>query len=299
MVVSMTGYASTNTVINIDERTKVNVSMSLKSLNSRFFEASCKLPYALSHMETTLIKLFKLQLGRGHIYFNVHMQESKLFKGSIEPSINLIEGYVHAIEKIKQQLPLSGSLTIEQILRIPDAFTMPQQEVDEAVEQQLLEVTQDLINKLIDAQKKEGIQLAADLQTRVARMQQEITEIEKESGRLIEQQKAKVQAAVEELTVSGSEDQIAEMRKNALYSMLDKMDIHEEIVRFTSHLKNFNDHLNSEIREKGKQLDFTLQELGREINTIAAKCSDASIGSRAITIKVELEKAREQVQNIV
>jgi len=89
------------------------------------------------------------------------------------------------------------------------------------------------------------------------------------------------------------------MRKNALFALLDKMDIHEEIVRFKSHLKSLHHQLDSAEIEKGKRLDFTLQELGREINTIAAKCSDATIGALAINVKVELEKAREQTQNIV
>jgi len=84
-----------------------------------------------------------------------------------------------------------------------------------------------------------------------------------------------------------------------LYISLDKMDIHEEIVRFKSHLKNITQQLESEKKEKGKRLDFTLQELAREINTLSSKCSDASITSQAINIKVELEKSREQTQNIV
>jgi len=81
--------------------------------------------------------------------------------------------------------------------------------------------------------------------------------------------------------------------------MLDKIDIHEEIVRFKSHLATIDEQLSAPEAEKGKRLDFTFQELGREINTISAKCSDAAIGKRAINVKVEIEKAREQVQNIV
>lgn len=295
----MTGFAAINTTIAVDDQTEINVSISIKSLNSRFFEATCKIPYALSHMETTFIKLLKNNLVRGHVYLTVHMQESKLFRGTIEPSLNLIEGYLAAVEKIKQQFGVSGTLTVEHIVRIPDAFIMPQQEIDEHIEQQFLTITQELIKKLIATQKKEGHQLFVDLIERVNRLQQEIIAIEQASADLIAQQKTKVQAAIEELANAGTEDQLAEMRKNSLYAMLDKMDIHEEIVRFKTHLKNFSDILNNTAHEKGKLLDFTLQELGREINTIAAKCSDASIGSRAITIKVELEKAREQVQNIV
>jgi uncharacterized protein (TIGR00255 family) len=92
---------------------------------------------------------------------------------------------------------------------------------------------------------------------------------------------------------------LADMRKNALFALLDKMDIHEEIIRFKSHTENIKKQIAGQSIEKGKKLDFTLQELGREINTITAKCSDALIGAHAIDIKVEIEKAREQIQNIV
>ena len=99
--------------------------------------------------------------------------------------------------------------------------------------------------------------------------------------------------------LSGTEDAHAELQRRAVYTALDKMDINEEIVRFKTHLKSLRSTLASDAAEKGKRIDFTLQELGREINTIAAKCSDASISTRAINIKVDLEKAREQAQNIV
>ena len=95
------------------------------------------------------------------------------------------------------------------------------------------------------------------------------------------------------------QNDMADARKSAMYAMLDKIDIHEEIVRFQSHLKNLQDLLNSAGVEKGKRLDFTFQELAREINTITAKCSDSKICEQAINIKVEIEKSREQTQNIV
>ena len=110
-------------------------------------------------------------------------------------------------------------------------------------------------------------------------------------------QKQKINEALAELENDTSK--FAEMQKNALYAILDKIDVHEEIVRFKNHLKTLLASLESSDIEKGKRIDFILQELSREINTITAKCSDATISSHAINIKVELEKAREQTQNIV
>jgi uncharacterized protein (TIGR00255 family) len=300
MLVSMTGFASADAMLNLQGQEKINVSMSLKSLNSRFFETSCKLPYPFLSLETEFIKLFKEKLIRGHIYFTVYMEESKLFKGTVEPSLALIQGYMQAIATLKQHIPsMQGSLTVDNLFRIPNAFTQREWTLDEATKKQVFDLVQQLIISLQEAQQKEGAVLAADLAERTRRLSLEIETIHQESNHLMEQQQHKVQTAMQEIAATGNGDQLAEIRKNALLAMLDKMDIHEEIVRFKSHLKNFNDHLKKATHEKGKQLDFILQELGREINTVCAKCSDASIGSRAITVKVELEKAREQVQNIV
>jgi uncharacterized protein (TIGR00255 family) len=300
MLVSMTGFASTDAMLVLNGQEKINISMSLKSLNSRFFETTCKLPYLFSSLETDLIKLFKEKLIRGHIYFTVYMEESKLFKGDVEPSLALIKGYMQAIEKLKQHVPsMQGSLTIDNLFRIPNAFTQREWTLDEATKNQIFNLIHQLIISLQEARQKEGAVLAADLAERTRRLSAEIETIHQESNRLMEEQQHKVQIAMQEIIASGNGDQLAEIRKNALLAMLDKMDIHEEIVRFKSHLENFNDYLHKTTHEKGKQLDFILQELGREINTVCAKCSDASIGSRAITVKVELEKAREQIQNIV
>jgi uncharacterized protein (TIGR00255 family) len=131
--------------------------------------------------------------------------------------------------------------------------------------------------------------------------------IEKNSQEALELQKEKIRQVMQEVS---SDDQAAvDARKGALYTLLDKMDINEEVVRFKAHLHNLMTHVRAPLPpekeiigsqlEKGKQLDFTLQELAREINTIAAKCSDARISASAINVKVAVEKIREQVQNIV
>ncbi len=128
-------------------------------------------------------------------------------------------------------------------------------------------------------------------------MKKEITAIEKRFKEQVIEHKEKLNTLMQELHADESE--LATARKTALYMALEKIDIHEEIVRFFSHLENLTLLLNSDDIEKGKRSDFTLQELAREINTITAKCSDARISQLAINIKVDIEKAREQVQNIV
>lgn len=297
MITSMTGFANRNVILELSKDYKVTISISLKSLNSRFFETTCKLPFALSHLETDFIKLFKTKLYRGHIYFTIHISSPNVLKSSVEPSLPIVKAYINAVNQIQKKFDLEGSLSLHDLLQLPNIFNVEEQTLDNASTKLLFDITNQLIEELITARKKEGAELKKDLVIRIKNMGKEIKTIEKASNILMKQQKEKISNELkdfEEVEPEGSE-----LRRQMLYAALDKIDIHEEIVRFTSHLKNLSEQLDAPGVEKGKRLDFTLQELSREINTIAAKCSDVAIGSLAINIKVELEKTREQVQNIV
>jgi len=298
MILSMTGFATKTITLHPDDGNKVNISISIKSLNSRFFETTIKLPYTLSSIETDLIKLLKEKLIRGHIYVTINMSSQVLLKGMVEPSMSTVEGYVNGAQQIQKRFSnVTGSMSIDALLQLPNVFIMEEKEIDQAIVQQIMQATSTLLTSLIQAKKEEGAALKQDLLNRTSIMTREIQQIEQSAIALLEEQKNKVNKAFQEIELD--ETKLSDVRKAALYAILDKIDIHEELVRFDSHLKKLIEHLDSPEVEKGKRLDFTIQELGREINTIAAKCSDATIGAQAINIKVELEKAREQTQNIV
>lgn len=298
MVLSMTGFATKNFMLPLDEHSKVNIVISLKSLNSRFFETTFKLPHTLSNLETDLIKVLKKKLVRGHMYLTIYMSNQAVLKGNVEPSTKTIEGYLKAVQQIKKDFSsIEGNLSLDTLLTLPNVFMMEEKEIDPATIQLINDAVNTLVDDVIATKKEEGTTLQKDILQRIAIMTQEITAIDSAAQVLMHAQKEKVNQAIQEL--DADETKLAEVRKSALFMILDKIDIHEELVRFKSHLANITQQLESADIEKGKRLDFTLQELGREINTIAAKCSDANIGARAINIKVELEKAREQTQNIV
>lgn len=297
MIQSMTGFASKTLVIFPSAETPVNISLSLKALNSRFFETTCKLPFALNNFETDFIKLFKTRLQRGHIYFTIHASSQHILNCTVKPNLDVVQGYVDATQMITSKFNIQGTLTLNDIVTLPNVFNTEEQEIDEQSRKLIFQAVEQLIDEVVEARKKEGASLKKDLEQRTFTAQNEIDAIEKAFTALMEQQKAVVSEELEGLETV--QEDIAESRRQVLYTMLDKIDIHEEIVRFKSHLSNFSSQLTSPSVEKGKKLDFTLQELAREINTIAAKCSDSTISGLAINIKVELEKAREQVQNIV
>lgn len=294
---SMTGFASKIFVITIPSGERSSISLNLKSLNSRFFETSIKLPLNLSYLETSLIKQFKDTLRRGHIYFTIFLSNPNIFEGSITPAMTIIDGYMTAMKNIKTKYGLVDDIKLDNVLRLPNIFSKQEEPLDETSINQILNAVTELINKVIDDRIAEGNTLALDIDNRITIIKKEMEAISERAHIFVDEWKKKVHATLQEI---GADDNlIANAQKSGLYSMLDKIDIHEEITRFNSHLQKLVTHLHSAETEKGKRLDFTLQELGREINTIAAKCSDSIISSHAINVKVEIEKIREQIQNIV
>jgi uncharacterized protein (TIGR00255 family) len=297
MIQSMTGFAAKTIVISGENNEKTSVSISIKSLNSRFFDTTFKLHYSLSSLEHLILSLAKDILHRGHIYCTIHVTNPNAFRGAVQPSLATIESYCTAIDAIKEQCHIDQPIHLEHILQLPNIFSMEEAEISNHTIEQILTCAQELLHNVCTMREQEGLSLQKDLENRIEIMNQEINSIAEKSVAVIEKQKAKILKTLQE--IHADEALFASAQKNALYGMLDKLDLNEEIVRFKSHIKNLAENLQSSATEKGKRIDFLLQELGREINTISAKCSDASISEHAINIKVEIEKAREQAQNIV
>lgn len=297
MLYSMTGFASKIISIEPEPGNRATLTLSLKSLNSRFFEASCRLPYALSQFETDFIKILKNNLHRGHVYFTIHLSDQNIFKTEVEPALATLNAYLKAIKEIQKQANVKGEASISDILQLPNIFILQEKGIDDDTKNKIYNAVKSLINDLIEERKKEGSILEKDLEKRFALMHDKILEIEKLFE--IEMQKKKEEVSLKLEEINKESETFAEVQRQALYYVLDRLDITEEIVRFKSHLENIKKILASSNIEKGKQLDFTMQELGREINTIASKGPSTQINQLAITVKVEIEKSREQVQNIL
>lgn len=299
MLQSMTGFSTKTALFTTSTAHQLSVTLNLKSLNSRFFESTCRLPQPFLHLEIAIIKLLKKELRRGHVYFTVTMSSGATLQGSIKPSLEIAQAYVHALQEIKSATGIESPVTLDHLIRLPNLFSVEESSVDPDIEQQLIHATQELVQELVKTRIQEGAFLLTDITTRLAFLQDEIQHIASRSQIVTLEYKKKIEAALQEINATIEINSAAEAQKNTLCAILDKIDIQEEITRFQGHLASLNTHLQSTEPEKGKRLDFILQELNREINTIASKCSDSDIGSRAISVKVELEKIREQAQNIV
>jgi len=308
MLLSMTGFGSKTVSLPVKkgaehqlgaERRRgeeMSLVVEIKSLNSRFFESVCKMPSSLGFLEIPIVNLIKEKLIRGRVFIFVKMSGNGGYFERVVPVTKIIKDYFDAVKKVKKDFSIKGDLQISDIVTLPNAFSFDQEEVGKSVEQAILKVVGQVVEQVIKTRAAEGDRLQKDLEKRFVMCKTFIDKIKKLFDEFMKEKKAE---AEELLVKSKSGDQEAEKQLTECYELLNKIDVHEEIVRFNSHLNSVEKLLQSKESEKGKRFDFTLQELGREINTIAAKCSNFGISSVAVDVKVELEKVREQVQNIV
>ncbi len=301
---SMTGFSSSTLTLPYskskqDEGAGINLTMTLKSLNSRFFELNCKVPFALSKLETDLIKYFKSRLHRGNIYFTIHMSNQNALSPAVKPSIDIISHYLKSVNQIQELFPIEGSLTIRDLISLPNIFENTEEAIPESTFKIIHDAVEKLTDNLLETRAKEGKALKEDLNGRISKIQYNMGLIEPRANQVIEERKKQLDQALKTAITNTNSDSSSDAQSLIIYNQLERIDIHEEIVRFKAHLTNLVSLIESPDQEKGKKIDFTLQELFREINTITSKCSDAQISNLAINIKVELEKAREQTQNIV
>lgn len=296
MLLSMTGY-SNGTVVLHTQNGEFAVEFELKTINSRYFEALCKLPASFSFLELKIVNLLQEKLIRGRTYLTVRFTEGNEAFDAVVPSLKIIQGYVDAAKTIKSKFNLNGDLTLPELMRLPNVFVQQKSELSEQEQKEFFDGLVHLIEKLLKTRAEEGARLQLDLEGRFDLCAKKIAEIEKFFQIAITEHKKLVD---EQLKLSQGGDEFAKKQAEDLLLSLNKMDIQEEITRFVSHLKSvktvFSDNT---MNEKGKRLDFILQELLREINTLMAKCTTFDVSSISVDIKVELEKVREQVQNIV
>ncbi|MCK4264852.1 YicC family protein [Candidatus Babeliales bacterium] len=296
MLLSMTGYSSGVLDLTIAKGRIVSISIEIKTLNSRFFELTARLSRNLSFLETDIHTLLRKKLIRGRIYCSILPTTGEGELGTVIPSIKTAQDYVRASEDIKKKCKISGELTISDLVNLPNVFEAEKPAITETIKKALLKKVVEVAEKLTKQRSIEGSNLKKDIEKRFLLCKKSLDKISIIYEKLMEEHK-KIISKTSQLAEAGSEE--ARSRLEDLYVMLNKIDIHEEIIRFKSHLEGSKFLIKNREIEKGKRLDFTLQELVRETNTIAAKCSNAEISRYAVDIKVELEKVREQTQNVL
>jgi len=295
---SMTGFASTTITLPPNTHNQsAQLTINLKSLNSRFFEATCRIPYALMPLEIDIISHARTQLKRGSVLINMSVNDASYFKGPVQASLPTIESYLTALKTAQHNFKLPGEVTLTMILQLPNIFIMEEETIPEPVKKHILAGLDQALTTLKEVRATEGAQLFNDINARVEQLKKLLTAIEQTFKITFKQRQEEINTQLN--TLGKLSGEVAQQQRMQLYLELDRIDVQEEITRFNAHLTTLAKTLTGPQEEKGKTLDFTLQELGREINTLSAKCANGDMSSHAVAIKVELEKCREQVQNIV
>lgn len=296
MISSMTGFANVAVTMLENEQEQCTVDIEIKTFNSRFFEPTCKLPGALGGYEMEITSRLKTALIRGRVYVTVRITGHGALLEKMVFSPARVQEYIDAAQYIKAHFGIAGDLSIAQIMNMPQVFASEKAVLSDEATARFMHGVDEAIRQTLGAREREGKNLLVDLQQRLTIIAATIERIREIVGRLIIEQKAEV--ALQQQKAQEGDEQAKAVLSERL-SALDKMDVHEEIIRFGSHMTALTRLLGDSTLEKGRKLDFTLQEMMREINTITAKCTHYEMSAAAVDVKVEIEKIREQIQNIV
>ncbi len=275
-----------------------SLDVELKSVNSRFLDAHIRMPRQMSALEDRIRKFLKQRLVRGRVDLFINYESLEESSVTFRPDIALAEGYVQAARRLKMEVGLPGELEISHLLQVlRDAITAKEEPADtELLWSRLAPVLEDAVAAAEKMSEAEAANLVSDISARLDRIEALIEEIGKRAPERLEEAKSALKERIASLLDEAVLDESRLAQEVAI--LTDRMDITEELVRARSHIGQFRHYLDKG-GEVGRRLDFLVQEIFREVNTISSKASDSSISQIVVEIKGELEKIREQVQNLV
>ncbi len=293
MVRSMTGYGRAEAILDGQKYT-----VEIKSLNHRFLEISLRLPSSLSALEMEIKKKIGEPLLRGKIDVSIRrdVQSSAENGQYLALNLPLAQNYFNLLMQLKQSLNLQDDIRLEMIAGQKDVFQMAElPQDDSALWQGLTAVLEEALAGMMEMRRREGEILSRDLSARLDLMAQLLSRIEAKAPQVVLEYQKRLTDRVRELTSGLVVDESRLSQEVAI--LAEKSDITEEIVRLRSHFGQFLEMLDRE-EAIGRKVDFLIQEMNREVNTIGSKSSDADISKQVIEMKSELAKLREQVQNL-
>ena len=290
-IMSMTGYGSAQ-----GQADGLELTVELKSVNNRYLDTSIRMPRGFLFAEESLKSAVSGKVTRGKVDVFVTVDSTGADHFSIQVNEPLLEGYVAALRQIAQTHGLEFDLTAVTAGRLPDVLTVEKQEADkDAIAAALRQVLEEALDSFNQMRQREGAKLAEDVEHRLEVIEGLIAQVEEASPRTVADYRARLEARMQEvLGQSGIEEQRI-LLEAAIFA--DKVAVDEETVRLRSHIAQMREMLAAG-SPVGRKLDFLIQEFNREANTIGSKCNDKEISRVVVDLKSEIEKIREQIQNI-
>ncbi len=290
MIKSMTGYGRANTSKNERE-----YQIEIKSVNHRYLDVSVKIPKQLSYLEDTIKKEISSKVKRGKIDVFITFNNNSLEGRSIKINTELAKVYIDELKKLAEKENILSDIQVTEISKYPDVLNIQNQKEDDKIKEEVIEVVRIATENLINMKQLEGNKISEDLLNRLNKIHQNVTEISKLSTGLIEEYVVKLEARIKEILKNQEVDKQRLAQEVVIYA--DKCSVEEEITRLNSHILQFKNLLSTD-EAVGKRLDFIVQEMNRETNTIGSKANCLDITNKVIDLKTEIENIREQIQNI-
>ncbi len=291
MIKSMTGYGRAIQLVD-----GMNITVEIKSVNHRYFEFSSKLPRSYGFLDEKLKSFFMGKLTRGKMECYVSIETVEEPDTLISVNHPLVKGYLDAYKELSKTYGLENNIKVSDIARVSDVFSIRKQAADEdRIWAAVSVVAKEALDGFISMREREGERLKADVLSRLATIIECVEFVEERSPETVKEYNEKLLSRLRELLEDTHIDEQRILTEAAIFA--DKVAVAEETVRLRSHISQLTSFLDSN-EAVGKKMDFLVQELNREANTIGSKAQDVEIARKVVSIKAEIEKIREQIQNI-
>ena len=292
MISSMTGFGKAEKIID-----GTTIAVEIRTLNSRYLDLVFKAPRAFLYRENEIKEFIKRKIERGKITLTLTIESSNLLLTNFTIDQNLVKQYTTMLREASVKAGLSGEVTLDHVLKFSDVFiSNANGETDEALWKAVLTCVDQALDELSIMRRAEGMEMAKDLLSRLKEIETNLDKIEALAKTAVPEELEKLRERIKKLLEKTDFD--PQRLELELALIADKVDITEELVRFRSHNKMFADLINGKQQQIGRKLNFITQEMGRETNTMGSKSSQSDVIHTVVAIKEELEKLREQIQNV-
>lgn len=291
MIKSMTGFGRGHKVLNGRD-----ITVEIRSVNHRYYEFSSRLPRSLNYVEERLKSLLQGWISRGKVEVSVLLNNVEAADEKITINHEIVREYIDALRSVKEEFGLTDDLALSNVLRIPDAFTVVKTETDEEqLWEDIKSTAEEALEHFISMRENEGDRMKQDVLSRLAKIEEWVGVVETRSPQVVEDYRKRLYDKMCEVLSSSNIDENRILLEAGIFS--EKTAVDEETVRLRSHIAQFRSMLESG-EPVGRKLDFLVQEMNRETNTIGSKVQDIEVTRIVVDQKSEIEKIREQIQNI-
>lgn len=291
MIKSMTGYGRASAEID-----SMIINVELKSVNHRYFELSSRIPRIYGFLDEKVKSYLKSEITRGKIECYIQIEALETEDVVIKVNHSLASGYIAALKEISERHEVKDDISVSSIARYNDVLAVHKEQADEdKIWNAVKVVLQEALESFVKMREVEGEKLKQDIVNRANTILDQVKYVEKRSPETVLEYKEKLKARIQELVGDANVDEQRLLTEAAIFA--DKIAVDEETVRLRSHIEQLN-AMFDDTQAIGRKMDFLVQEINREANTIGSKAQDVDISKRVLNIKAEVEKIREQVQNI-